>query len=107
MFRLAMQGSLLSPLAASRARQQLALIRPLNDRMVGPTERKLRAAQRAGRADAALDPRRLAFIAHTSAMGLLTMQLMVSSGYDPLRHPHKALVDELCRALRAAVGGPG
>jgi AcrR family transcriptional regulator len=107
MFRLATQGSLLSPLAASLARQQLELIRPLNDRMYGPTERLLRAAQRAGRADAALDPRRLAFVAHTSAMGLLTMQLMVSSVDDPLRHAPKALVDELCRALRAAVGGPG
>ncbi len=107
MLRLATQASLLSPLAASLARQQLELIRPLNDRMYGPTERLLRAAQRAGRADAALDPRRLAFVAHTSAMGLLTMQLMVSSVGDPLRHPPKALVDELCRALRAAVGGPG
>ena len=106
MFRLATQGSLLSPLAASLARQQLELIRPLNDRMYGPTERLLRAAQRAGRADAALDPRRLAFVAHTSAMGLLTMQLMVSSVDDPLRHAPKALVDELCRGLRAAVGGP-
>jgi hypothetical protein len=37
----------------------------------------------------------------------LTMQLMVASIDDPLRHPPKALVDELCRALRAAVGGPG
>jgi hypothetical protein len=35
------------------------------------------------------------------------MQLMVSSVDDPLRHALKALVDELCRALRAAVGGPG
>ncbi len=107
MFRLATLGSLLSPLAASLTRQQLELIRPLNDRMYGPTERLLRAAQRAGRASAGLDPRRLAFVAHTSAMGLLTMQLMVSSVDDPLRHAPKALVDELCRALRAAVGGPG
>lgn len=107
MFRLATQGSSVSPLAARLARQQLDAIRPLNDRMYGPTERRLRAAQRAGRAEAALDPRRLAFIAHTSAMGLLTMQLMVASIDDPLRHPPKALVDELCRALRAAVGGPG
>ncbi len=107
MFRLATQGSLLSPLAASLARQQLERIRPLNDRMYGPTERLLRAAQRADRADKGLDPRRLAFLAHTSAMGLLTMHLMVSSVDDPLRHAPKALVDELCRALRAAVGGPG
>ena len=105
MFRLATQGAQLSPLAARLGREQLEAIRPLNDRMYGPTERKLREAQRAGQADAALDPRRLAFVAHTSAMGLLTMQLMVSAIDDPLRHGEQALVDELCRALRAAVGG--
>ena len=105
MFRLATQGAQLSPLAARLGREQLEAIRPLNDRMYGPTERKLREAQRAGQADAALDPRRLAFVAHTSAMGLLTMQLMVSAIDDPLRHGEQALVDDLCRALRAAVGG--
>lgn len=104
MFRLATQGAQLSPLAARLGREQLEAIRPLNDRMYGPTERKLREAQRAGQADPALDPRRLAFVAHTSAMGLLTMQLMVSAIDDPLRHGEQALVDELCRALRAAVG---
>ena len=105
MFRLATQGAQLSPLAARLGREQLEAIRPLNDRMYGPTERKLREAQRAGQADAALDPRRLAFVAHTSAVGLLTMQLMVSAIDDPLRHGEQALVDDLCRALRAAVGG--
>ena len=105
MFRLATQGAQLSPLAARLGREQLQAIRPLNDRMYGPTERKLREAQRAGQADPSLDPRRLAFVAHTSAMGLLTMQLMVSAIDDPLRHGEQALVDELCRALRAAVGG--
>jgi AcrR family transcriptional regulator len=105
LFRLATQGVQLSPLAARLGREQLQAIRPLNDRMYGPTERKLREAQRAGQADAMLDPRRLAFVAHTSAMGLLTMQLMVSAVDDPLRHGEHALVDELCRALRAAIGG--
>ncbi|MBN8494265.1 MAG: TetR/AcrR family transcriptional regulator, partial [Burkholderiales bacterium] len=38
-FRLATQGSQLSPLAARLAREQLDAIRPLNDRMYGPTER--------------------------------------------------------------------
>lgn len=105
MFRLATQGAQLSPLAARLGREQLEAIRPLNDRMYGPTERKLREAQLAGQADPSLDPRRLAFVAHTSAMGLLTMQLMVSAIDDPLRHGEQALVDDLCRSLRAAVGG--
>ncbi|MBL8341656.1 MAG: TetR/AcrR family transcriptional regulator [Rubrivivax sp.] len=106
-FRLATQGAQLSPLAASLGRQQLAAFRPLNDRMYGPTEQKLREARRAGAADPALDPRRLTFVAHTSAMGLLGMLLMVGTVDDPLRHSEKALVDELCRALRSAVGGRG
>ncbi len=103
MFRLATQVAQLSPLAARLSRDRLDAIRPLNDRMYGPTEHQLRDAQRAGLADRALDPRRLAFVAHTSAMGLLAMQLMVSSVEDPLRHGQARLVDELCRALRAAV----
>ena len=107
MFRLATQAAQQSPLAAELGRRQLAAIRPLNDRMYGPTEQRLRDAQRVGRADKGLDPRRLAFVAHTSAMGLLTMQLMVHSVDDPLRHADAALVDEMCRALRAAVGGRG
>jgi AcrR family transcriptional regulator len=107
MFRLATQGAQLSPLAARLGQQQLAAIRPLNDRMYGPTEQRLRQAQAAGRADPALDPRRLTFVAHSSAMGLLSMQLMVSTVQDPLRHTERALVDELCRALRAAVAGHG
>jgi AcrR family transcriptional regulator len=71
------------------------------------TEQRLRQAQAAGRADPALNPRRMAFVAHSSAMGLLSMQLMVSPVQDPLRHTERALVDELCRALRAAVVGRG
>ncbi len=102
MFRLATQGTQLSPLAANLGREMLDAIRPLNDRMYGPTERKLRDAQGAGHAARSLDPRRLAFIAHTSAMGLLAMQLMVSNVGDPLRHPETQLVDELCSVLRLA-----
>ncbi len=103
MFRLATQSAQLSPLAAHLGREKLEAIRPLNDRMYGPTERKLRQAQDAGHAARSLDARRLAFIAHTSAMGLLAMQSMVSDVDDPLRHPQAGLVDELCRALRRAV----
>jgi AcrR family transcriptional regulator len=103
MFRLATQSAQISPLAAHLGRELLEAIRPLNDRMYGPAERKLREAQTAGHAAQSLDARRIAFIAHTSAMGLLAMQLMVSDVDDPLRHSGAALVNELCRALRLAV----
>ena len=100
MFQLATQFTSLSPLAAQLGREHLDAIRPLNDRMYGPTEGKLRHAQAAGRAASSLDPRRLAFIAHTSAMGLLLMQSMVSDLDDSLRHSESRLADELCRVLR-------
>ena len=50
-----------------------------------------------------LEMYRLAVLAHTSAMGLLTMQPMVSNVDDPLCHDEQARVDALCRALRAAM----
>lgn len=102
-FRLATQGVQLSKLAAAAARDRLSAIRPLNDLMYGPTERKLRQAQAAGLADPALDPRRLAFVAHLSGMGLLSMKLMVEQVSDPLRHSDEALLTELCRTLRTSV----
>lgn len=106
-YRLATQAVQLSSLAAAEALSRLPQIRPLNDRLYGPTEEKLRAAQASGHADPELDPRRLAFVAHLGAMGLLSMKLMVQQVNDPLRHSDEALVAELCRTLRASVRGPG
>lgn len=103
-YRLATQGVQLSALAATEAKSRLGNIRPLNDRLYGPTEQKLRAAQAAGHAALELDPRRLAFVAHLGAMGLLSMKLMVERVDDPLRHSDEALVAELCRTVRASVG---
>lgn len=102
-YRLATQGVQLSTLAAAAAQDRLADIRPLNDLLYGPTEQKLRQAQAAGLADPALDPRRLAFVAHLGAMGLLSMKLMVETVKDPLRHSDETLLVELCRTLRASV----
>lgn len=102
-YRLATQGTFLTALAAAQARERLEEVRPLNDQFYGEAERKLREAQAAGQADPALDPRRLAFVAHLGAMGLLTMRLLVASVDDPLKHGEDELVAELCRALRASV----
>lgn len=102
-YRLATQGVQLSTLAAAAARDRLSDIRPLNDLLYGPTEQKLRQAQAAGLAAPDLDPRRLAFVAHLGAMGLLSMKLMVETVKDPLRHTDEALLAELCRTLKASV----
>lgn len=106
LLRLAMQWLEPEGLAELVGPAELAAIRPLNDRMYGPTEHKLAEAQRQGQADPGLNPRRLVFVAHTSAIGLLAMKLMVESVNDPLKHADEALVTELCRALRAAVAPP-
>ncbi len=103
MFRLATQWLDPAGFAHHIGPSELALIRPLNDRMYGPTEQKLVEAQRKGLVDPKLHPRRLTFVAHTSVMGLLGMKLMVESVNDPLKHSDEALLAELCRALRSAV----
>lgn len=102
-YRLATQGVQLSTLAAAEARDRLSDIRPLNDQLYGPTEQKLRQAQAAGLVTSDLDPRRLAFVAHLGAMGLLSMKLMVETVKDPLRHTDETLLAELCRTLKASV----
>lgn len=104
-FELVTQCAHVSRLAAEHARSLLDQIRPLNDLFYGATERKLIEAQIAGRADPALNPRRLAFTAHLGAMGLLSMKLMVEAVGDPLRHSDEALIGELCRTLAASVSG--
>jgi AcrR family transcriptional regulator len=103
LFRLVMQWGAPQGLTELIDPEVLAALRPLNDRMYGPTEHKLAEAQRRGLADPLLHPRRLSFLAHTSAVGLLGMKLMVESVHDPLKHTDEALLAELCRTLRAAV----
>jgi AcrR family transcriptional regulator len=106
LFRLVTQWLEPAGLSERVGPSELSRLRPLNDRMYGPTEAKLAEAQRLGLLDPALHPRRLAFVAHTSAMGLLAMKLMVETVHDPLEHGDDALLAELCRALRAAVAPP-
>lgn len=77
-------------------------IRPFNDRMYGTVAAKIRADQDAGRLDASVDARRLAFTAHMSVVGVLTMEGLIEAANDaPLIHPHEAMVDELVAAFRA------
>jgi AcrR family transcriptional regulator len=49
----------------------LERIRPFNDLLYGSTASKIKADQDAGRIDPAIDGRRLAFLAHTSVLGML------------------------------------
>ena len=81
---------------------EIARIRPLNDLLLGGAEARLRADIEAGRSDPVDDPRRLAFVAMSAAIGLLTMKSMVEPAGDPLRHTDTQFLDTLGAVLRAA-----
>jgi AcrR family transcriptional regulator len=80
----------------------LARIRPFNDRMYGVVADKIRQDQQAGRIAGGIDGRRLAFLAHTSVLGMLTVEGLVDVADEaPLIHSREAMVDELVRTFTA------
>ena len=88
--------------------EMLAKIRPFNDRMYGVVADKIRQDQQAGRIAQSIDGRRLAFLAHTSVLGMLTVEGLVAVADDaPLIHSRDAMVDELVRTFTARLAGPG
>jgi AcrR family transcriptional regulator len=103
LFTLITQEVTLSPLAQRTTQQDLKSFRPLNDLLYGPTEALLQAETGLVKGRVGYHPRRLAFVAHTAAMGLLAMKSMVESVNDPLMHSDRDLLDELCQVFRAAV----
>jgi len=89
----------------SNAPEVLARIRPVNDLLYSVAEARLTAERkgdgRARRGDSRAF-RRLAFTAHLSALGFLTMRAITDSMNDPLIYSDAELVDELCRTYRTA-----
>jgi len=80
----------------------LAKIRPFNDQMYGVVADKIRQDQQAGRIAQSIDGRRLAFLAHTSVLGMLTVEGLVEvADTSPLIHSREAMVDELVRTFTA------
>jgi AcrR family transcriptional regulator len=86
--------------------EMLVRIRPYNELLYGTVATRIRADQDAGRASAGIDGRRLAFLAHTSVIGMLTVEGLVESADDsPLIHRRDAMVDDLVTLFRARVAG--
>jgi AcrR family transcriptional regulator len=83
--------------------EQLERIRPLNELFYGAAEAQLQADLAAGSAGALDHPRRLAFVAHLTAIGLLTMKTLVETVGDPLRYTDAELIDQIAAVLRAAL----
>jgi len=79
--------------------EQLDRVRPFNEMTFGAVAARIQADQDAGLVASHIDGRRLAFLAYTSVLGLLTMEGMVSSVDDPLVHARAALVDQLVRTF--------
>jgi AcrR family transcriptional regulator len=85
----------------------LERIRPFNDRMYGVVADKIRQDQQAARIGRSIDGRRLAFLAHTSVLGMLTVEGLVEVADDAaLIHSRDAMVDELVRIFTARLTGP-
>jgi AcrR family transcriptional regulator len=93
-----LHGQASGPGAVQVTPEQLAKIRPLNDRMFAGAARRL--AARPGRAD--VDPRMMAFLANVSALGVLTLKGMVESLDDPLLYSDEQLIEGLARIFEAA-----
>lgn len=102
-FRLVyLQGQVAGPAAMRMEADMIARVRPLNDMLYAGAEARLERDRERGVLRAGVQPRRLAFLAHMAAIGVLTMKGLVEGADDPLVHKDDALVDELCRAFRNA-----
>jgi AcrR family transcriptional regulator len=80
---------------------RLARLRPLNDLLFSGVAERI--AHDRGSGSTAEDARRLAFVAYTSVIGLLTMKSLVESADDPLRHADDQLLDTLVSTYRSAL----
>jgi len=85
--------------------EQLARIRPYNEVMFGAVAERIAACQQAGRVAPEVDGRRLAFVAYTSVLGMLTMEGLVAMADDPLIHPRAGMVDELVDSFTGRLQG--
>lgn len=110
LFRLVMQQVQVYDTRALIGAAQLARIRPLNEKLYGGAERKVReqlGAKRVRRKRAEstpLDPRRLAFCAHLAAIGIVAMKALVEKFGDPLIHTDDELITLMGAVFRAATG---
>ena len=78
--------------------EQFERIRPLNAMLLGGATEKLVAEG----GNTAVEPRLLAFLAHCSALGVLTMKGLVESQGDPLLYSDEQLIQGLGMIFAAA-----
>lgn len=82
--------------------EQFAKIRPLNDVIYAGTTKRITEQWKKKRGRARVEPRLLVFLAHASALGILTMKGLVESAGDPLLYSDDQLIDGLASIFEAA-----
>ena len=98
-FRLAyLLGQVSGPSSLQLSLDQFGRIRPINDTLLGDAAGKLAEADQPG----LVEPRLFAFLAFTSALGLLTMKGLVESQGDPLLYSDEELIGALSGIFMAA-----
>jgi len=102
-FRLTfLHGQVAGTAAVHLGAEQLARIRPLNDLTYAGATARLSKEWKRSRGRAGVEPRLMAFLAHISAIGLLTVKGMVESVGDPLLYSDEELTEALARIFEAA-----
>lgn len=87
-----------------KMRDNLDRIRPLNDLLLAGAAQRLHAD--APSTLTAAQARRLAFVAYTSVIGLLSMKALVESADDPLIHQDTDMIDMLVAVYRQSAPLP-
>ena len=102
-FRLAyLQAQLVKPGSVRFTPEQFAKLRPLNERLLAGTTKRLTDERKASRGRAHVEPRLLTFLAYTAALGVLTMKGLVESVGDPLVYSDEQLIEGLASIFDAA-----
>jgi len=101
-FRLTFLLMQLSPGAARFTPEQFARLRPLNNLAFAGAAKRLTEewSNKPGRAR--VEPRLVAFLAHLSALGLLTLKGLVESVGDPLLYSDEQLIEGFAQIFAAA-----
>lgn len=97
-----LQGQLIKPGSVRLTPEQFAKLRPLNDLLYAGATKRLAEEWKTSRARARVEPRLMVFLAHCSAIGLLTMKGLVESFGDPLLYSDEQLIEGLSRIFESA-----
>ncbi|MEO8857907.1 MAG: TetR/AcrR family transcriptional regulator [Burkholderiaceae bacterium] len=81
--------------------ENLVRLRPLNDLVLAGAAKRLHADSKGAMTLA--EARRLAFVAQTSVVGLLSMKALVESAEDPLVHQDTHMIDTLVSVYRKSI----